>query len=139
MPQPTYFEHMDANLESRIRGLVLGLAVGDAVGSRASDVPAEGELQAGAASQLAAWTIESLLRNATRYGGWHPNPPAAEAALHGYRQWVRLRGPAHESGTSSAENLGDRHPFTGKSWRGGSSTIHRWDTNADHRRQRRRL
>ena len=44
--------------ESRLRGLMLGLALGDAVGSRRSDIPVAGMLEAGAATQLAAWTAE---------------------------------------------------------------------------------
>ena len=96
MPQPTYYEHLDANLPSRIRGLVLGLALGDAVGSKASDIPAEGMLEAGAASQLAAWSIEGTLRNITRYGRLHAG--LSEIGLYSYQRWATLRGlkPASE-------------------------------------------
>lgn len=118
MPQPTYCEPMDAGLGSRIRGLVLGIGVGDAVGSRASDVPVEGDLQAGAASQLAAWTIESLLRNATRYGGWHPYPPAAEAVLCSYQEWERLSQSPSEVVANGGEAHADLEVGSIKSWRG---------------------
>ena len=58
-----------ATWDSSVRGLMLGLALGDAIGSRASDLPETGVLEAGVATQLAAWTTEGLLRTATRYGG----------------------------------------------------------------------
>ena len=90
MPQSTLQEHLNANRASRIRGLVLGLALGDAVGSKASDVPDSGPLHAGAASQLAAWTVEGTLRNITRYGQLHAHLP--QIGLHAYQRWAVLRG-----------------------------------------------
>lgn len=64
---------------------MLGLALGDAVGSKASDVPATGVLEAGAATQLAAWTIEGTLRNLTRYGKLHPH--LTDIGLYAYQRW----------------------------------------------------
>lgn len=77
--------------ESRVRGLMLGLALGDAVGSRASDIPTTGTLHAGAATQLAAWTTEGLLRTATRYGGYVIDNPTS-VTLYAYQRWAMLRG-----------------------------------------------
>ena len=91
VPKPqTTSESESASLVSRIRGLVLGLALGDAVGSKASDVPSSGVLEAGAATQLAAWTIEGTLRNVTRYGRLHAQLP--EIGLYAYQRWGVLRG-----------------------------------------------
>jgi ADP-ribosylglycohydrolase len=95
-------EHEDASLDSRIRGLALGLALGDAVGSRASDVPLGGVLQAGAATQLAAWTIEGTLRNVTRYGRLHAH--LTDIGRYAYQRWAFLRGLA-------PANRGDWAPF----------------------------
>ena len=83
-------DHLDASMGSRVRGLVLGLALGDAVGSKASDVPTAGTLEAGAATQLAAWTIEGTLRNLTRYGRLHPH--LTDIGLYSYQRWGLLRG-----------------------------------------------
>lgn len=85
-------ESRNASLESRVRGLALGLALGDAVGSKASDVPATGPLEAGVATQLAAWTIEGTLRNITRYGSLHAE--LTDIALYAYQRWGHLRGLA---------------------------------------------
>ena len=70
---------------------MLGLALGDAVGSRRSDIPVAGMLEAGAATQLAAWTAEGLLRTATRYGGYVVSNPT-DVLTHAYQRWVLLRG-----------------------------------------------
>jgi ADP-ribosylglycohydrolase len=77
--------------ESRVRGLMLGLALGDAIGAKGSDVPPMGLLQAGVATQLAAWTVEGLLRTATRYGGYVVGNPTG-CILHAYQRWATLRG-----------------------------------------------
>ena len=91
MPKPqTSSENENASLDSRIRGLVLGLALGDAVGSRASDIPPSGVLEAGVATQLAGWTIEATLRNITRYGRLHAH--LSEIGLYAYQRWGVLRG-----------------------------------------------
>ncbi len=91
MPKPsTCPEASNASLSSRIRGLVLGLALGDAVGSQASDVSAAGLLEAGAATQFAAWTIEGTLRSVTRYGRVEPGLP--EVGMYAYQRWAFLRG-----------------------------------------------
>ena len=86
MPKPqTSSENENASLDSRIRGLVLGLALGDAVGSKASDIPPSGVLEAGVATQLAGWTIEATLRNITRYGRLHAH--LSEIGLYAYQRW----------------------------------------------------
>lgn len=77
--------------ESRVRGLMLGLALGDAIGSRRSEIPATGTLEAGAATQLAAWTAEGLLRMATRYGGNVVGNPT-DVLKYAYQRWVLLQG-----------------------------------------------
>ncbi|MGH3480775.1 MAG: ADP-ribosylglycohydrolase family protein [Nocardioidaceae bacterium] len=77
--------------ESRLRGLMLGLALGDAIGSRRSDIPITGMLKAGAATQLAAWTAEGLLRTATRYGGNVVSNPT-DVLTHAYQRWALLQG-----------------------------------------------
>lgn len=79
--------------ESKVRGLLLGLALGDAIGSRRSDIPAQGALEAGAATELAAWTAEGLLRTATRYGGYVVGNPTG-VLTHAYQRWAHLRGAA---------------------------------------------
>lgn len=86
-----------ATWESKVRGLMLGLAVGDAVGSKRSDVPQTDMLEAGCATQLAAWTVEGLLRTATRYGGWVIGNPT-DVVLHAYQRWALLRGENPASG-----------------------------------------
>ena len=84
------------SLESRVRGLMLGLALGDAVGSKASEVPASGVLKAGAATQLAAWSVEASLRTISRSG--HLEPSADLIARHAYQRWAMLRGTKPEPG-----------------------------------------
>jgi ADP-ribosylglycohydrolase len=79
---------------------MLGLALGDAVGSRRSDIPAEGLLPAGAATQLAAWTAEGMLRDFTRYGIWNFIPDVIRFA---YQRWAVVRG--------AASPLDHWHPF----------------------------
>ena len=71
--------------------MMLGLALGDAIGSRRSDIPADGTLEAGVATQLAAWTAEGLLRTATRYGGYVVGNPT-DVLTHAYQRWALLRG-----------------------------------------------
>lgn len=87
-----------ATPDSKVRGLMLGLALGDAIGSKRSDVAPTGPLEAGAATQLAAWTTEGLLRCATRYGGHVVGNPfgAVEGA---YQRWAMLRGESPAPGT----------------------------------------
>jgi ADP-ribosylglycohydrolase len=87
-----------------VRGLMLGLALGDAVGSKGSDIPTTGPLEAGAATQLAAWTTEGLLRSATRYGGHVVGNPFG--AVHGaYQRWAKLRGMKPAPGVHWHANL----------------------------------
>lgn len=80
-----------ATWESKVRGLMLGLALGDAIGSKGSDIPAAGTLEAGAATQLAAWTTEGLLRAATRYGG-NVLGNTTDVIQYAYQRWAMLRG-----------------------------------------------
>ena len=80
-----------ATWESKVRGLLLGLALGDAIGSKASEIPREGQLDAGVATQLAAWTTEGLLRTATRYGGYVIGNPLS-VVQYAYQRWATLRG-----------------------------------------------
>ncbi|MBM9458762.1 ADP-ribosylglycohydrolase family protein [Nocardioides sp. zg-536] len=80
-----------ATWESSVRGLMLGLALGDAIGSRRSDIPGSGMLEAGAATQLAAWTAEGLMRTATRYGG-HVVANPTDVLKYAYQRWALLRG-----------------------------------------------
>ncbi|MFC4058921.1 ADP-ribosylglycohydrolase family protein [Planomonospora corallina] len=49
-----------ATWANRVRGLVLGLALGDSVGRGA--VPASGPIRAGVSTQLAAFTIDGIIR-----------------------------------------------------------------------------
>lgn len=77
--------------ESKVRGLMLGLALGDAIGAKRSDIPATGPLEAGAATQLAAWTTEGMLRAATRYGG-NVLGNSTGTVLGAYQRWAMLRG-----------------------------------------------
>lgn len=91
MPRhPSKDEFLNTSIESRVRGLVLGLALGDAVGSKTPHVPAAGPLEAGVATQLAAWSIEATLRNLTRYGRLHPH--LDDIGRYAYQRWGLLRG-----------------------------------------------
>jgi ADP-ribosylglycohydrolase len=80
----------NASLQSRVRGLYLGLALGDAVGSTAGALPTTGRLEAGVATQLAAWTAEGTLRAISRYGSVHPE--LTDIVLSAYQRWATLRG-----------------------------------------------
>lgn len=87
-----------ASWNSKVRGLVLGLALGDAIGSQSCDLRPSGPLEAGTATQLAAWTIEGMLRTATRFAGdIYAHPP--DPVRHAYQRWALLRG-----GRSTADN-----------------------------------
>lgn len=91
MNRPMKRHDVPPTWQSKVRGLMLGLALGDAVGSKHSDIPATGTLHAGAATQLAAWTTEGILRAATRYGGnIMGNSP--QAVQYAYQRWAVLRG-----------------------------------------------
>lgn len=87
--------------ESKVRGLMLGLALGDAIGATSRLIPSTGVLVAGAATQLAAWTADGLLRRTTRYGLYAPTAHMSEWGFpishieHANQRWVFLRqGPA---------------------------------------------
>ena len=75
--------------ESRVRGLALGLALGDAVGQSGGMQTNEGPLRGGAATQLAAWTMDGLLRNFTE-SGWAIHP-GRDQVTFSYRRWALLR------------------------------------------------
>lgn len=91
MTQPVKRHEGPPTWDSRVRGLMLGLALGDAIGSKGSDVPRSGILEAGTATQLAAWTTEGLLRAATRYGGNVINS-SPDVLRYAYQRWALLRG-----------------------------------------------
>ncbi|HSE10911.1 MAG TPA: ADP-ribosylglycohydrolase family protein [Nocardioidaceae bacterium] len=93
-----------ATWESKIRGLLLGLALGDAIGSKGSDIPPTGPLEAGAATQLAAWTTEGLLRAATRYGG-HVIGNPFDVVHYAYQRWATLRREKAAPGVPWHTNL----------------------------------
>ncbi len=74
---------------SRVRGLMLGLALGDSsTDAHKSDF--SGRRRAGAATELAAWTVEGLLRDFTA-SDW-AILPASEGARGAYQRWAMLRG-----------------------------------------------
>jgi ADP-ribosylglycohydrolase len=85
--------------ESKVRGLMIGLALGDAVVTGGEAITPAGTLLAGAATQMAAWTAEGLLRRATRYGntditGMNVSSTAVDSITYAYQRWARLRGIA---------------------------------------------
>lgn len=74
----------------RVRGLLIGLAVGDTVGRAGGGVPPEGQLHAGVSTQLAAFTVEGLIRGMVRghhRGICHP----ASVLWHAYTRWAVLQ------------------------------------------------
>lgn len=74
---------------SRVRGLMLGLALGDSsTDAHKSDFSAR--RRAGAATELAAWTVEGLLRDFTA-SNWAILPDS-EGARGAYQRWAMLRG-----------------------------------------------
>ncbi|MGM7698474.1 ADP-ribosylglycohydrolase family protein [Microbacterium sp. A84] len=89
--------HGPAVWESKVRGLMLGLALGDALGSTGRLIPSTGALLAGAATQLAAWTAEGLLRRTTRYGLYAPSvqdegwPLITDHIEYSNRRWLIVR------------------------------------------------
>ncbi|WP_049565216.1 ADP-ribosylglycohydrolase family protein [Nonomuraea sp. SBT364] len=79
----------EATWTDRVRGLVLGLALGDSVGR--GTVPPSGPLRAGVSTQLAAFTIEGIIRALVR--GEHRgicHPPSV--VWHAYCRWAALQG-----------------------------------------------
>lgn len=92
-------------LQSKVRGLMLGLALGDAVGAKAGDISGSGVLASGAATQLAAWTIEGLLRSYTRTRD--PLNHSGHVILGAYQRWAILRGEAHIESTRMLRALAD--------------------------------
>ncbi len=74
---------------NRVRGLVLGLALGDGIGRGA--VPPAGRIRAGVGTQLAAFTIEGIIRawiRGERKGICHP----PTVVWHAYCRWAVLQG-----------------------------------------------
>ncbi|MDT0179885.1 hypothetical protein Q9S36_06625 [Microbacterium sp. ARD31] len=78
-----------ATWTSRVRGLMLGIALGDSVGSIGSTGTSGTRLKAGAATELAGWTVEGLLRTFTSYD-WAIQSP--NEVMHAYQRWALLRG-----------------------------------------------
>lgn len=75
----------------RVRGLVLGLALGDSVGSARGELPSAGPLRAGVTTQLAAFTIDGVVRAVMRSlhkGICHP----PSVVWHAYCRWAALQG-----------------------------------------------
>jgi hypothetical protein len=81
------------SLPDRARGLLLGLALGDAMACAEGDTGGTAPLRAGVSTQLAAFTVEGLIRASVRMchtGGWH----APAVLRHAYERWAALqRGP----------------------------------------------
>ncbi|MDN3495291.1 ADP-ribosylglycohydrolase family protein [Planococcus sp. APC 4015] len=75
---------------SKSRGLVLGLSLGDAAAGSGVNDPRVRVLHAGAATELAAWTIEGLLREFVAEG-WAITAQSCEVQ-HAYQRWALLRG-----------------------------------------------
>lgn len=77
--------------DSRVRGLLLGLALGDAVGGDGGTTVTEGTLRSGVSTQLAAFTVEGLIRAIVRQhhrGVCHP----ASVLWHSYSRWAAMQG-----------------------------------------------
>jgi ADP-ribosylglycohydrolase len=74
----------------RVRGLLIGLAVGDMVGRSKAPAPTGGQLRAGVSTQLAAFTVDGLIRGMVRghhRGICHP----ASVLWHAYSRWAVLQ------------------------------------------------
>ncbi|WP_182905641.1 ADP-ribosylglycohydrolase family protein [Microbispora sp. H13382] len=74
---------------NRVRGLVLGLALGESLSRGA--VPASGPIRAGVSTQLAAFTIDGVIRASVRAahkGICHP----PSVVWHAYCRWAALQG-----------------------------------------------
>lgn len=87
---------------------MLGLALGDALGGD-TEVSSASTLRAGAATHLAAWTAEGLLRRATRYGGIYLRGSIAnsnDTIRYAYQRWAALRGLSPQATVWHAQ-LGD--------------------------------
>jgi len=74
---------------SRVRGLMLGLTLGDS-STVATESDFSARRRAGAATELAAWTVEGLLRDFTS-SNW-AILPASEGSRGAYQRWAMLRG-----------------------------------------------
>jgi len=87
--------------ESRARGLLMGLALGDALGSAGHDLPTDGPLAAGVATQLAAWTTAGVAYELRATDGeWHN---AHQTILDGYRAWAIAHGARPNAGVAWPE------------------------------------
>jgi len=75
---------------SKVRGLMLGIALGDSISSGGGFRDNGSQLRAGAATELAAWTVEGLLRNFTAYN-WAIQSQNEEV-MRAYQRWALLRG-----------------------------------------------
>ncbi|MER7499412.1 ADP-ribosylglycohydrolase family protein [Nonomuraea pusilla] len=97
-----------ATWANRVRGLVLGLALGDGLGRGAA--PASGPVLAGVSTQLAAFTIDGVIRawiRAENRGVCHP----PSVVWHAYCRWAALQGiavhEAHRHWANGAERWPD--------------------------------
>lgn len=104
---------LPASFESRVRGLMLGLALGDAIGSCGDEVPEQGPLASGVATQLAAWTVEGTLRQITRYGSLQPH--LTDNVRDAYKRWAALRNHATSPTTPPAPGHRGKH-HRGRGW-----------------------
>lgn len=92
-----------ATLVDRTRGLVLGLAVGEAVGR--AGLRTDGPLPLGSAGQLAAFTIDGLIRSEVRFAhrGICHRPTVI---WHAYSRWALLRDASSAAGRQAGERWG---------------------------------
>ena len=77
--------------EKCVRGLLLGLALGDAIGTARGKLPSDGVLRVGVSTQLAAFTVEGLIRAMVR--GHHKGiTDPAGVVWHAYNRWAVMQG-----------------------------------------------
>lgn len=91
-PWETRREGTPVTWESKVRGLLLGLALGDANATDLTATPPQTILRAGAATQMAAWTTDGMLRCTTRYGVIQTGEAPWYFIESSYRRWGALRG-----------------------------------------------
>lgn len=78
-----------ATWANRVRGLVSGLALGDSIGR--GPIPSSGRLRSGTSTQLAAFTIDGLIRAVVRFQGKGICCPPA-VVWHALCRWATLQG-----------------------------------------------
>ncbi len=75
----------------RVRGLLIGLAIGDAIGAARGKLPETGPVQAGVATQLAAFTTEGIIRATVRAN--HKGISSLSGVVwHAYSRWAAGHG-----------------------------------------------